>query len=130
MEQSKVVSEDAEEWEDSHFEEDVDISVDIVDDIDPAQFWVYLETVKLENDLSRFPLLPSFMKIVMSLPHSSASAERRFSHLKVIKNAIKKPNQINYSSLMHTHCLVKRHGGIKKFRAPHSLLKAARVFKK
>ena len=50
MEQSKVVSQDAEEWEDSHSEEDVD-SVDIVDDIDPAQFWVYLETVKLENDL-------------------------------------------------------------------------------
>ena len=51
MEQSKVVSQDAEEWEDSHSEDNVDISVDIVDDIDPAQFWVYLETVKLENDL-------------------------------------------------------------------------------
>lgn len=131
MEQSKVVSQDAEEWEDSHSEEDVDISVDIVDDIDPAQFWVYLETVKLENGLSRFPLLPSFMKIVMSLPHSSASAERRFSHLKVIKTPLRnKINASTISSLMHTHRLVKRHGGIKKFRAPHSLLKAARVFKK
>ena len=93
MEQSKVVSQDAEEWEDSHSEDNVDISVDIVDDIDPAQFWVYLETVKLENGLSRFPLLPSFMKIVMSLPHSSASAERRFSHLKVIKTPLR--NKIN-----------------------------------
>ena len=94
---------------------------------DPSSFWVYLEGIKDAAGKPRFPTVSKFMQTLMCLPHSSASAERKFSQLKLIKTPLR--NRISpstVSSLMHAHRLVRSRGGAVKWKIPTTLAKAAR----
>lgn len=71
--------------------------------IDPAMFWSFLKTQEW-MDGRRYEHLPSLMELLMSFPHSSASAERQFSLLKLMKSPLRnrlKPTTIN--AMMHIH---------------------------
>lgn len=58
-------------------------------DIDVEQFWA--EIFELKNALGEFvyPSLESFVGAILSLPHSSACAERIFSRVSLIKNKLR-----------------------------------------
>ena len=66
------------------------------------QFWNLVSTLKDGIGDPAFTDLPIFMKGIMSLPHSSASAERQFSALKLIRTPLRNrllPETI--SDMMH-----------------------------
>ncbi len=63
---------------------------------DPVQFWNYLRSIKAGIGKYKFSLMCEFMDFLVSLPHSSASAERQFSLLKLIKSPLR--NRIESAS--------------------------------
>lgn len=72
----------------SHFEE-------------AEQFWVKVGSIKVGNELV-FPRLYKFVTAILSLPHSSATTERIFSSLNLIKTKIRNRLHIQTcDSLLH-----------------------------
>ena len=57
--------------------------------VDPAQFWDYVGTLKDGADQYKFKNISDCMKLLMSLPHSSASAERNFSKLNIFVSPLR-----------------------------------------
>lgn len=70
-----------------------------------------------------YQVLPSFMELLLSLPHSSASAERQFSLLKLMKSPLRnrlKPETIR--ALMHVHRFIPE---VDKWKIPSNVLRKA-----
>lgn len=55
-------------------------------DKDPLAFWNALLQMKDVNGKSIFDVLAGFMNKLMALPHSSASGERVFLQVKLVKD--------------------------------------------
>jgi hypothetical protein len=93
----------------------------------PVAFWSFVDSCKDAGKNKMFKVLPSFMFTMMSLPHSSAGAERQFSLLKLIKSPLR--NRLDsemLSALMHVHRFIP---DAKKWTVPVSLLAKARKWK-
>ena len=91
------------------------------EEIDPAAFWSYLATLKNANGKQTYGNICRLMKAIMSLPHSSAGAERKFSLLKLIKTPLRNklaPDTI--SCLMQVHRYIPN---IDTWDVPESLVK-------
>ena len=85
---------------------------------------------KMPLEKPRFPTVSKFMQTLMCLPHSSASSERKFSQLKLIKKPLRnRLSPSTVSSLMHAHRLVRSRGGAFKWKIPTTQAKAARQWK-
>lgn len=74
---------------------------------DPPEFWSYVHKLVDGRGKIKYDTLCNFVKFIMVLPHSSASAESKFSRLKIIKTVLRNrlgPKTIH--SLMHGHRFV------------------------
>ncbi|XP_045027180.1 uncharacterized protein LOC123470692 [Daphnia magna] len=58
-------------------------------DRDPEFFWSFIKTYTDLNSGQTFLNVAEFMEFLISLPHSSAAAERQFSRLKIIKTPLR-----------------------------------------
>ena len=66
-------------------------------DINVYKFWQKVGDLKKGDDSPMFPLLGNFMKKLLCLPHSSASVERVFSQVNLMKTKVR--NSLNTESL-------------------------------
>ena len=103
------------------------------DELDAAKgsvqkFWNCLSSIEDGTGDPAFTALPKFMRVMMSLPHSSASAERQFSTLKMVKTPFRNrllPDTI--SDIMH----VKREvPDAEQWNVPDKLITRAKKWKK
>ena len=79
-----------------------------LESLDVDQFWNEVACLKKVDGQVRFSILPQFMKCLLVLPHSSASAERVFSQLTLIKT--KQRNRIGnelLNSLLTVKCNIR-----------------------
>lgn len=53
------------------------------------EFWVMIFNMKNELNSALFPHITKFIKAILSLPHSSAAAERIFSQLNLLKTKVR-----------------------------------------
>ncbi|KZS05937.1 Uncharacterized protein APZ42_030739, partial [Daphnia magna] len=58
-------------------------------DRDPEYFWSFIKTYTDLNSGQTFLNVAELMEFLISLPHSSAAAERQFSRLKIIKTPLR-----------------------------------------
>ena len=76
-------------------------------DSDPEQFWYNMSMEKCGDEL-RFPIISRLMLNLMSLPHSSAAAERIFSMVSNIKTKHRSRLQTQtLNSLLHSKALLQ-----------------------
>ena len=66
-------------------------------DIDAYKFWQKVGDLKKGDDSPLFPLVGNFMKKLLCLPHSSASVERVFSQVNLMKTKVR--NSLSTDSL-------------------------------
>lgn len=81
------------------------------DDNDMVQFWSCIANINSELNEKMFPNVSRVAKIIMSLPHSSATAERVFSQLNLVKT--KTRNRLivkTCGSLLHIKDMFKTEG--------------------
>ena len=84
------------------------VNITDLESFDVDQFWNEVACLKKVDGQVRFPILPHFMKCLLVLPHSSASAERVFSQLTLIKT--KQRNRIGnelLNSLLTVKCNIR-----------------------
>lgn len=96
--------------------------------LDPVAFWTFLKT-QTDPMGQEFSDLVKFMEFLMTLPHSSASAERTFSTLKLLRSPLR--NRISpetISAVMHVKRFIRC--PVHKWVIPPSLLSKSWVQKK
>ena len=96
-----------------------------VETTEPSVFWNFLLTQ--ETVFCNFKVIVAYMRFIMCLPHSSASAERQFSHLKLIRSPLRNkiaPSTIN--ALMHIDRYIP---DVSKWEVPQDVLKKAKSWK-
>ena len=97
--------------------------------VDPSEFWNFLNNMTDGAGNKMFGTVSKFMRLIMSLPHSSASAERKFSKLKLIKTPHRnKINSRTLTALMHSDRIVPR--DIVKWEISHELVQKSKNWKK
>lgn len=77
------------------------------------EFWKYAMKMKNGLDEFMFPNLSQVIKAIMTIPHSSAAAERIFSQLTLIKS--KQRNRLEVDTcdaIMHTKSLLDLKGDL------------------
>lgn len=92
------------------------------------EFWNSVSALKDGAGDSAFVHLPIFIKGIMSLPHSSASAERQFSLLKLVRTPLRNrllPETI--SDIMHVRREVPNP---ETWDIPTELVRSARKWKR
>lgn len=62
-----------------------DFSKNYKDDLSITSFWLNVQAEKYANGTLVYPLLTNFAFNILSLPHSSADAERKFSQINLFK---------------------------------------------
>ncbi|KYN50523.1 hypothetical protein ALC57_00163, partial [Trachymyrmex cornetzi] len=68
---------------------------------EPEEFWVEVSSIKIGNEMV-FPKLFKFATVILSLPHSSATTERVFSNLNLIKTKLRNKLHLqSCSALLH-----------------------------
>lgn len=63
--------------------------LNVVPDISVYKFWQKIGNLKKGDDTPLFPLVGKFMKKLLCLPHSSASVERVFSQVNLMKTKVR-----------------------------------------
>lgn len=71
--------------------------LDVQPDIDVYSFWDKVSNLNKGDDTPLFPLVANFMKKLLCLPHSSASVERVFSLVNLMKTKVR--NSLNTETL-------------------------------
>lgn len=73
-----------------------------------VEFWANVDCIKNGINKKMFPNITLVAKCIMSLPHSSAAAERVFSQLKVIKTKIRNKLLVpTCESLLHAKDMLR-----------------------
>ena len=79
------------------------------DEKDASQFWKEKLLLKNEKNETKYPNLSKVVGCCLSLPHSNASVERTFSHLRRIKTDIRSSlKNTSLVSLLHVKNGLKR----------------------
>lgn len=95
--------------------------------IDPAAFWSFVRTIKDGRGQPQFSNVCQFMEVLMTMPHSSASAERKFSRLKIFKTPLRnKLGPATLNSMFHTQRFVPK---VSEWTVPQSIVSQSKNWK-
>lgn len=75
-----------------------DFSQNYTDHDTITSFWLNVQGEKYADKTQVYPLLTKFAFNILSLPHSSADAERKFSHINLLKT--KQRNRLSTNSII------------------------------